>query len=143
MDGGIEYSFQVFYNTISSGCCRSDLSDIESYSSQLLPMSSYVVCPGVGEYPPDIRFKTKNLVIWKETSIVTSQTNVVNGMLQIMFVILQTIFDRISLIHIVGFRYCTILSSIASIHGLKQNFINVRPPDQDIERLGVSVSCAP
>ncbi len=89
-DGGIEYSFQVFYNTICSGCCVGDLSDIESYLSQLFPVSSYVVCPGIREYPSSIRFKTKNLVVWKEPLIVTSQRIVVNGMLLIMLVKLQT-----------------------------------------------------
>ena len=66
VDGGIEYSFQLFYNTIDSGCCTGDLSDIECYLSQLRSTSSYVVCPGVQEYPSSIRFKTKNLVVWKE-----------------------------------------------------------------------------
>ncbi len=66
VEEGIEYSFQVFYNTIASGCCSNDMSEIECYLSQLLTTSSYAVCPGVREYPSCIQFKTKNLVVWKE-----------------------------------------------------------------------------
>ncbi len=66
MDRGIEYSFQVFYNTLASGRCSSDFSEIKCYLLQLLTTSRYVICPGIHEYPSSIQFKTKNLVVWKE-----------------------------------------------------------------------------
>ncbi len=39
-------------------------SDIEVYLKQLLPTSGYVVCPGIKQYPDDIRFQTKNIREW-------------------------------------------------------------------------------
>ncbi len=57
------FLWQVFYNTISEGVYRSP-KDIELYLEQLLPLSGFVLCPGIKEYPEEIRFQTKNLCQW-------------------------------------------------------------------------------
>ena len=59
----VQFSWQHYFATYAEGVCNG-LSDITMYLDQLLPCSGYVVCPGVKEYPPEIRFRTKNLVEW-------------------------------------------------------------------------------
>ena len=50
------YQFRVFFKTIESGPDR-----VYMLAKQLLPSSSFVLCPGIQEYLPEIRFKTKHL----------------------------------------------------------------------------------
>ena len=59
----VQYSWQHYFTTYAEGVCDG-ISDITIYLDQLLPSSGYVVCPGIKEYPSEIRFKTKNLVEW-------------------------------------------------------------------------------
>ena len=87
VDGVIEYSFQIFYKSIDTGYCRDELSDVECYLSQLTSTFGFVVCPGIREYPDSIRFKTSNLVEWKEPfnrcfSVNCSQWHVPNNVRQ-------------------------------------------------------------
>ena len=37
---------------------------VECYLEQLRPSSGFKVCPGIKEYPQEIRFQTKNLRQW-------------------------------------------------------------------------------
>lgn len=57
------YKWQVYYSTCASGT-YTRLSDVAEYLKQLEPLSGYVMCPGIREYPSLIRFKTKHLMEW-------------------------------------------------------------------------------
>lgn len=57
------YYWEVFYEVIASGTCDGP-SDIISYLDQLIPSSTYVICPGIKHYPEIVRFKTKHLIEW-------------------------------------------------------------------------------
>lgn len=57
------YYFQVFYKVVEEGEYKGP-SDIKIYLEQLLPSSRFVLCPGLKDYPEQIRFKTKHLVEW-------------------------------------------------------------------------------
>ena len=65
-NGGLHYSFQVFFKEIDAGVCSSNFSNIECFLQQLITTSGFVVCPGIRDYPASIRFNTKNLVVWSE-----------------------------------------------------------------------------
>ena len=56
------YDMQVFYRTISCGPIDAEMLSV--LLNQLLPNSEYTVCPGIGSYPPEVRFKTKYLRDW-------------------------------------------------------------------------------
>lgn len=60
----ITFSFQVFYKSIDVGPYDHEMA--MSFLSQLHPHSSYVVCPGLRDYPNAIEFKTKNVRLWGE-----------------------------------------------------------------------------
>ena len=53
---------QVLYHTVSSWPIDADI--LSFLLSQLVPSSEYVVCPGIGAYPPEVWFKTKHLRGW-------------------------------------------------------------------------------
>lgn len=59
----MHYHWQVYYITHASGTYTSP-SDVAKYLDQLQPGSGCVVCPGISEYPSEIRFKTKHLQEW-------------------------------------------------------------------------------
>lgn len=61
-EGNIMYQWQVFFKSISEGSF--DLSEVVAYLQQLDHTSRYVVCPGIQEYPSQLRFKTKHLRDW-------------------------------------------------------------------------------
>ena len=63
-DGTLIYKWQIFFKTVAGG--QYNLKNIEKYLHQLQPISGYVLCPGLSEYPQDIRFKTKSLHEWGE-----------------------------------------------------------------------------
>lgn len=65
-NGGLHYSFQVFFKEIDAGVCSANFSNIECFLQQMITTSSFVVCPGIRDYPASIRFNTKNLVVWSE-----------------------------------------------------------------------------
>ena len=52
--------FSAFFHTIASG----PVDTVSSCIEQLLPESSYVICPGILDYPPELRFKMKHLHQW-------------------------------------------------------------------------------
>ena len=58
----VVYNMQVLYHTVSSGPIDADI--LSFLLSQLVPSSEYAVCPGIGAYPPEVRFKTKHLRDW-------------------------------------------------------------------------------
>ena len=60
--GAVHYKWQVLFKTVTSG----EFSDmiVEPYLEQLKPASGFKVCPGIKEYPQEIRFDTKNLRRW-------------------------------------------------------------------------------
>lgn len=64
-DSNVQFSWQVYFKTLQRGVYTC-LSDIHIYLDQLLPTSKFVVCPGIRDYPEEIRFRTKNLVQWGE-----------------------------------------------------------------------------
>ena len=55
------YHWEIYYKVVATGS-YTGISDIIEYLEQLLPSSGYVVCPGLKEYPEQVRFKTKHLV---------------------------------------------------------------------------------
>ena len=57
------FSWQYYFTMYAEGQCN-QMCDIATYLDELLPCSGYVVCPGIKDYPSEIRFKTKNLVEW-------------------------------------------------------------------------------
>lgn len=59
----VQFSWQHYFVTVAEDICHG-MSSITVYLDQLLPCSGYVICPGITEYPSEIRFKTKNLVEW-------------------------------------------------------------------------------
>lgn len=58
-----QYYWQIFYQVVAHDQYVST-SDVLVYMEQLLPSSGFVLCPGLKEYPQQIRFKTKHLVEW-------------------------------------------------------------------------------
>lgn len=60
--GSVEYKWQVFFNTISSGCLSETL--LRQHLDELRPHSGYVICPGIRSYPEEVRFVTKNARLW-------------------------------------------------------------------------------
>lgn len=56
------YQFQVFFKTDESSLC--DPKRLNVLSQQLLPSSEYVICPGIPDYPQEIRFKMTHLHEW-------------------------------------------------------------------------------
>ena len=61
-EGSLYYKWQVLFSTVTSS--EYSLESVQPYLDQLEPRSGYVVCPGLSEYPDEIRFKTKNLREW-------------------------------------------------------------------------------
>ncbi len=60
--GSLSYKWQVLFNTVARG--EYTFETIQPYLDQLAPLSGYKLCPGISEYPQEIRFKTKNLREW-------------------------------------------------------------------------------
>lgn len=60
----VSYIWQVYYCSCDSGTYTT-FSDVEEYLRQLQPSSGYVMCPGIREYPSEIRVKTKHLKEWE------------------------------------------------------------------------------
>ena len=61
-DHTVKYWWQIFFKTVDEGeFCTAK---IQSYLEQLRPSSSFKVCPGIKEYPEEVRFQTKNLRQW-------------------------------------------------------------------------------
>ena len=58
----VQYKWQVLFQTVSSGVYC--LEAVKSYLKQLKPQSGFKVCPGIGEYPQELRFDTKNVRRW-------------------------------------------------------------------------------
>ena len=58
-DHVVKFWWQIFFKTVDQGEFCS--SKIESYPEQMEPSSKYRVCPGIKEYPEEVRFKTKSL----------------------------------------------------------------------------------
>ncbi len=63
LSGVSGYYWEVFYEVVASDNYTCPC-DITTYMDQLLPSSGFVVCPGIKEYPEQIRFKTKHLIEW-------------------------------------------------------------------------------
>ena len=62
-EGGlVQYKWQVLFQTISCGVYCEET--IKAYLEQLKPQSGFKICPGISEYPKEIRFDTKNLRRW-------------------------------------------------------------------------------
>lgn len=58
----IQYKWQVLFQAVSCGVyCQSA---IKSYLEQLKLQSGFKLCPGIREYPKEIRFDTKNVHRW-------------------------------------------------------------------------------
>ena len=58
----LQYKWQVLFMTVASGEYSFDA--VQPYLEQLQPLSGYKLCPGIREYPEEIRFQTKNLREW-------------------------------------------------------------------------------
>jgi len=58
------YKLTAFFRTIPNGPV--DTVGVSSYVKQLLPESGYVICPGIVNYPSEVRFKNKHLHEWGE-----------------------------------------------------------------------------
>ena len=58
----VQYKWQVLFQTVSCGSYCEKV--VESYLKQLKPQSGFKVCPGIKEYPKEIRFDTKNVRRW-------------------------------------------------------------------------------
>lgn len=56
-DSSVQFSWQVYFKTLHHRVYTS-LSDIHIYFDQLLPISKFVVCPGICNYPEEIRVRT-------------------------------------------------------------------------------------
>ena len=61
-EGSLYYKWQVLFSTVNES--EYSLEGVQPYLDQLKPQSGYLLCPGLSEYPKDIRFKTKNLHEW-------------------------------------------------------------------------------
>lgn len=61
-DCSIHYKWQVLFNTVLEGSYNESV--LRKHLDELRPQSGYVLCPGLKEYPEEIRFKTKNLRQW-------------------------------------------------------------------------------
>ena len=62
-DGSVvQYKWQVLFLTVAGGDYSFNI--VKPYLEQLGPLSGYKLCPGIGEYPEEIRFKTKKLREW-------------------------------------------------------------------------------
>ena len=57
------YHWEIYYKVVATGS-YTGISDIIEYLEQLLPSSGYVVCPGLKEYPEQVRFRTKHRERW-------------------------------------------------------------------------------
>lgn len=57
------FYWQIFYEVVEHGQYTSP-EDVLVYLEQLLPSSGFIICPGLNEYPEQVRFKTKHLVEW-------------------------------------------------------------------------------
>ena len=60
--GSVKYKWQVLFRTVSDGKYSTD--QVRVYLEQLKPQSGYKVCPGLNEYPEEVRFETKNVRLW-------------------------------------------------------------------------------
>ena len=58
----IQYKWQVLFKIISRGECSMDV--IREYLGELRLHSGYKLCPGVKEYPEEVRFETKKVRQW-------------------------------------------------------------------------------
>ena len=58
----IQYKWQVFFKTVVSGEYSMDA--VKEYLDKLRPCSGFKVCPGLKQYPEELRFDTKNLRQW-------------------------------------------------------------------------------
>ena len=58
----VKYVWQVLFKHMDEG--EYSVEKIEPYLEQLRPSSGYTFCLGIREYPPEIRFHTKNLRQW-------------------------------------------------------------------------------
>lgn len=58
----IQYKWQVVFKTITSGDYSVDA--VKKYLEELRPCSGYKVCPGLKNYPDEVRFDTKNVRHW-------------------------------------------------------------------------------
>ena len=58
----IRYKWQVFFKTITSGDYSVDT--VKEYLEELKPHSGYKICPGLKNYPEELRFDTKNVRQW-------------------------------------------------------------------------------
>ena len=61
-EDSLQFKWQVWFRTISSGTYT--FGSVQSFLDQLSTDSGYRVCPGIREYPPEVRFKTKHLREW-------------------------------------------------------------------------------
>ena len=63
VEGGlIQYKWQVLFNTIASGDYSVDA--VKDYLEEFRPHSGYKVCPGLKNYPDELRFDTMNVCQW-------------------------------------------------------------------------------
>ena len=60
--GVVKFRWQVLFKSIDDG--EFSVDKIKPYLEQLRPSSGSKVCPGIREYPQEIRFQTKNLRKW-------------------------------------------------------------------------------
>lgn len=60
--GSFVYLWQVFLCNVVGGDYAFET--VQPYLDQLSVKSGYTLCPGIGQYPPELRFKTKNLREW-------------------------------------------------------------------------------
>jgi hypothetical protein len=60
--GSVQYKWQVLFQTVSCGPYCEKV--VKTYLEQLNPQSGFKVCPGIREYPKEIRFDTKNVRRW-------------------------------------------------------------------------------
>jgi len=60
----IMYKFSAFFQIFASG--HANIAKFLSYLRSLLPDPGYVICPGISNYPFNLRFKSKHLHEWGE-----------------------------------------------------------------------------
>lgn len=61
-DGLIQYKWQVLFKIVTSGDYSVDA--VKEYLDKLRPHSGSKICPGLKNYPEDLRFDTKNIRQW-------------------------------------------------------------------------------
>ena len=96
----VQFKWQVPFKTLTSG--EFSATTVEPHLEQLKPVSDFKVCPGIKEYPQEIRFETKNLRRWGIPLVELMPSLVHSGIFPTISIIQQEkAFE--TLVNLVGF----------------------------------------